>query len=65
MNRKEIHIITPRFDSFGLRNTKSDITDVIQCGNVRITLNQNYLKVLQLFSCNMIHFDVQTKLMTS
>lgn len=36
MNRKEIYVITPRFDSFGLRNTNSDITDVIQCGNVRI-----------------------------
>lgn len=45
MNKKDIHVITPRFDSFGLRNTNNHITDVIQCGNVRITFLVNYLKV--------------------
>lgn len=42
MDRKEIHIISPRSDSFGLRSTNSDVTDVIQFENVRITIIEIY-----------------------
>lgn len=38
MNSEEIHVITPKYDSFGLRNTNGEITDVIQYENVRIII---------------------------
>jgi hypothetical protein len=44
MDRKEICIIAPKFDSFGENNTNNYITDIIKHNQVRI-----YFKLLQFY----------------
>jgi len=50
MNNKEKSIVTPIFDSFGLRDTNNDTVDVIKHGKVRFNIMLFYYK----FFTNMI-----------